>query len=308
MFFMLEYVTSSSRNCWVSKLVFVLGGKQLNKQCPYVTYLTCTVHQDVCPPSFLSTSIRLLMSLTDVLLQKYCQCIVYQSFSSSMYGVAELLIVSVWCSRASHCQCKAVLHRDFWDSNGHGTRKHWIIFNDIWCCSRWHTGAFPLRHHSWLRPSCNPNGSCLFAAGLPADIVGNQSFQTFSTRQTPHLGDWWGELTTTTTTSFMGPSGSCLFETGSPTDTVDRHSYRTFFARQFVILVVELPLPALLLRLPYQCARYVETNPAPVSTPTHISCLRLSQWNANGISGKITELLTFLCSNNVNISAIKKPS
>ena len=33
------------------------------------------------------------------------------------------------------------------------------------------------------------NGSCLFAAGLPADIVGSQNFQTFSTRQTPHFGD-----------------------------------------------------------------------------------------------------------------------
>ena len=43
------------------------------------------------------------------------------------------------------------------------------------------------------------NGSCLFVAGLPTDIVGSQSFQTFSTRQTPHLGDWRGELTTTST-------------------------------------------------------------------------------------------------------------
>ena len=30
------------------------------------------------------------------------------------------------------------------------------------------------------------------------------------------------------------------------------------------------------------------------------------QWNANGISGKMTELLTFLHSNNVNISAIQE--
>ena len=44
----------------------------------------------------------------------------------------------------------------------------------------------------------DPNGSCLFAAGLPADIVGSQNFLTFSTRHTPHLVDWWGELTTTT--------------------------------------------------------------------------------------------------------------
>ena len=34
-----------------------------------------------------------------------------------------------------------------------------------------------------------PNGSCLFAAGTPADNFGSQNFQTFSTRQTPHLGD-----------------------------------------------------------------------------------------------------------------------
>ena len=33
------------------------------------------------------------------------------------------------------------------------------------------------------------------------------------------------------------------------------------------------------------------------------NCLRLVQWNANGISGKITELLTFLHSNSVNIAA-----
>ena len=37
--------------------------------------------------------------------------------------------------------------------------------------------------------SLDPNGSCLFAAGLPADIVDSQNFQTFSTRQPPHLGD-----------------------------------------------------------------------------------------------------------------------
>ena len=34
------------------------------------------------------------------------------------------------------------------------------------------------------------------------------------------------------------------------------------------------------------------------------NCLRLMQWNANGISGKMTELLTFLHINNVNIAAI----
>ena len=46
--------------------------------------------------------------------------------------------------------------------------------------------------------------------------------------------------------------------------------------------------------------------PGPVSTPTPTKCLRLMQWNANGISGKITELLTFLHSNNVNIAAIQE--
>ena len=47
-------------------------------------------------------------------------------------------------------------------------------------------------------------------------------------------------------------------------------------------------------------------NTGPVSTPTPTNYLRLMQWNANGISGKITELLTFLQSNNVNISAIQE--
>ena len=45
-------------------------------------------------------------------------------------------------------------------------------------------------------------------------------------------------------------------------------------------------------------------NTGPDSTPTN--CQRLMQCNANGISGKITELLTFLHSNNVNIAAIKE--
>ena len=47
-------------------------------------------------------------------------------------------------------------------------------------------------------------------------------------------------------------------------------------------------------------------NPGPDTTPTHTNCLQLMQWNANGISGKITELLTFLHSNNVNIAAIQE--
>ena len=47
-------------------------------------------------------------------------------------------------------------------------------------------------------------------------------------------------------------------------------------------------------------------NPAPDSTPTPIIRLRLMQRNANGISGKITELLTFHHSNNFNIIAIQE--
>ena len=52
----------------------------------------------------------------------------------------------------------------------------------------------------------DPNGSCLFAAGSPTNTVGSQSFQTFSTRQTPHLGNWWGELTSTTTKHVHSPT------------------------------------------------------------------------------------------------------
>ena len=63
-------------------------------------------------------------------------------------------------------------------------------------------------------------------------------------------------------------------------------------------------MPALLLRLLLQCASDIEMNLGPVSTPTPTNCLRLMQSNANGISGKIAELLTFLQSNNVNIAAI----
>ena len=71
-------------------------------------------------------------------------------------------------------------------------------------------------------------------------------------------------------------------------------------------LVSERSMPALLLRLLLQCACYVEMNHGPVLTPTPTDCLRLMQWKANGISGKITELLTFLHSNNVNIAAIQE--
>ena len=63
-------------------------------------------------------------------------------------------------------------------------------------------------------------------------------------------------------------------------------------------------MPALLLRLLLQCAGDIEMNPGPVSTPTN--CVRLMQRNAYGISGKITELLTFLHSNNVNIAVIQE--
>ena len=45
-------------------------------------------------------------------------------------------------------------------------------------------------------------------------------------------------------------------------------------------------------------------KPGQFSTLTPTNCLRLMQWSANGISGKTTDLLTFLHSNNVNIHAI----
>ena len=65
-------------------------------------------------------------------------------------------------------------------------------------------------------------------------------------------------------------------------------------------------MPALLLQLLLQCAGDIEMNPGPISTSTPTNCQRLMQWNANGISDKITELLTFLHSNNVNIAAIHR--
>ena len=65
-------------------------------------------------------------------------------------------------------------------------------------------------------------------------------------------------------------------------------------------------MPALLLRLLAQCAGDIKISPGPVSSPTPTSCLRLMRWNANGISGKITELPTFLHSNNVNIVFIQE--
>ena len=65
-------------------------------------------------------------------------------------------------------------------------------------------------------------------------------------------------------------------------------------------------MPALLLQLLLKCAGDIEMNPGPVSTPIPTNCLRVIQWNAKGISGKITEQLTFLHSNNVNIAAIQE--
>ena len=47
-------------------------------------------------------------------------------------------------------------------------------------------------------------------------------------------------------------------------------------------------------------------KPGPVSTPTLTNCLRLMHWIASGISGKVTELLKFLNSNNVSIAAIQE--
>ena len=79
-----------------------------------------------------------------------------------------------------------------------------------------------------------------------------------------------------------------------PTDTVDSQSFRTFSTRQIAFFVAERPMAALLLRLLLQCAGDIKMNPGPVSTPTPTNCLRLIQWNANGISGKIIEQLTFL--------------
>ena len=63
-------------------------------------------------------------------------------------------------------------------------------------------------------------------------------------------------------------------------------------------------MPALLLRLLLQCSGDIEMNSGPDSTSKPTNCLRLMQWNANGISGKIAKLLNFLHSNNVNIAAI----
>ena len=93
---------------------------------------------------------------------------------------------------------------------------------------------------------------------------------------------------------------------GSTSDTVDSLMFRTFSARQIAFLVAKRPKPALLLRHLLQCAGDIEMNPGPVTAQTPTNCLRLMQWKANGISGKITELQAFLDCNNVNIAAIQE--
>ena len=74
------------------------------------------------------------------------------------------------------------------------------------------------------------------------------------------------------------------------------------------LLVAERPMPALLLRLLPQSAGNIEMKPGPVSTPTPTNCLRLMQWNANGINGKITELLTLPTETMSTLPLSKKPS
>ena len=103
--------------------------------------------------------------------------------------------------------------------------------------------------------------------------------------------------------AITGPNGSCLIAAGSPTDTDDCQKFRNLSTRQIAFLVAERSMPARLHRHLLQCAKM---NPGPVSTATHTNCLRLMQWNANGISGKVTELLTFLHGNSVNIAATQE--
>ena len=113
------------------------------------------------------------------------------------------------------------------------------------------------------------------------------------------------EITLQIMTITHGSNGSCLFAAGSPTDTVDSQNVRTLSTRQIAFMLAERPMPALMLRLLLQCAGDIEMKPEPVSAQSPTNCLRLIQCNANGISGKITEPLTFLHSNNVNIAAIQ---
>ena len=65
-------------------------------------------------------------------------------------------------------------------------------------------------------------------------------------------------------------------------------------------------MPALLLRLLLQCAGDIELQPGSVATSTPTNCLRLLQWNANWIIGRITELQIFLHSKNVNIANVQE--
>ena len=62
-------------------------------------------------------------------------------------------------------------------------------FCDVWFCMK--CGMISDEVYKLLAKTevADPNGSCLFADGLPTDTVGSQNFQTFSTRQTPHLDD-----------------------------------------------------------------------------------------------------------------------
>ena len=104
----------------------------------------------------------------------------------------------------------------------------------------------------------------------------------------------------------IGPNGSCLFTAGSPTDIVDSQNFRILSTHQIALLVPERPMSSRLLRLLLQCAGIIKMNPGPDTTLTHTNCLRLMQWNASWICGKITELVTFLHSNNVNIAAVQE--
>ena len=89
-----------------------------------------------------------------------------------------------------------------------------------------------------------------------------------------------------------------------PTLSIDKTSEISIHVKS--PLVAERSMPAMLLRLLHQCAGDIEMNPLSVSTPTPTNCLRLMQWNTNGISGRIAELMTFLHSNNVKIAAIQE--
>ena len=104
----------------------------------------------------------------------------------------------------------------------------------------------------------------------------------------------------------VGPNGSYLFAEGQlPKLSTTKTSELSLLAKS-PFLVAERLMPTMLRRLLLQCAGDIEINTGPDTTPTPTNCLRLMQWNANGISGKIIELRTFLHSNNINIAAIKE--